>query len=187
MALSALLPFAPQERALFVIAPRPHIASDKPGVDFNLIRGERKLEGIQDMFLVVYVPKRLGGLCLQASLDTGHDVEDESGAPLVLHRDPDRHRNGEDEPRRPRGGGTSPPDGGPDEAEETYLVINIEQFARPGILTKGLIQVLRGAGVTSVADLFRRDHPTIERLDRHQLVAARAVLNHVTQAARQPK
>jgi len=68
------------------------------------------------------------------------------------------------------------------------LGYHMEQFARPGILTKGLIQVLRGAGVTSVADLFRRDHPTIERLDRHQLVAARRAVPQSRDSGRtQPK
>ncbi len=61
-------------RALFVIAPRPHIASDG---GFNLLDGERKLEGIQDMFLVIYVPAGLKGICMQASLDTGHNVDPE--------------------------------------------------------------------------------------------------------------
>jgi hypothetical protein len=61
-------------RAVFVVAPRPHTASTSEQTDFNLLDGERKLEGIQDVFLVVQVPKRLGGFCIQASIDTGHQV-----------------------------------------------------------------------------------------------------------------
>lgn len=59
-------------RALFVIAPRPHTVSAGDQVDFNLINGERKLEGLQDVFLVVHLPRSLDGFCIQAGLDTGH-------------------------------------------------------------------------------------------------------------------
>lgn len=58
-------------RAMFVIQPRPHMVDS----DFNLIDGLRRLEGIQDVFLVVSVPKENKGLCVQAHLDTGHIIE----------------------------------------------------------------------------------------------------------------
>lgn len=68
-------------RALFYIQARPHTASQStekdphdPQVDINLINGERKLEGLQDMFLVVRVPNTLKGICVQANLDTGHTI-----------------------------------------------------------------------------------------------------------------
>jgi len=61
-------------RAVFLIAPRPHTVSSGPQVDFNLIKGKRLLEGIQDMFLIVQVPDSLKGICVQALLDTGHTV-----------------------------------------------------------------------------------------------------------------
>lgn len=61
-------------RALFVVAPRPHIVSDQAQTEFNLIDGERKLEGIQEVFIVVHMPKTLAGFCIQAGLDTGHQV-----------------------------------------------------------------------------------------------------------------
>jgi len=60
-------------RAVFVVAPRPHTAS----AGFALIDesgGGRRLEGIQDVFLVVNVPKKLNGFCVQASIDTGHKL-----------------------------------------------------------------------------------------------------------------
>jgi hypothetical protein len=60
-------------RAMFVIQPRPHMMDS----DFNLIDGLRRLEGIQDVFLVVSVPKENKGLCVQAHLDTGHINEHE--------------------------------------------------------------------------------------------------------------
>ena len=61
-------------RALFVIAPRPHTVSDQAQTEFNLIDGARKLEGIQEVFIVVHMPKTLAGFCLQAGLETGHQV-----------------------------------------------------------------------------------------------------------------
>jgi hypothetical protein len=72
-------------RALFVIAPRPHTVSEPAQVDFNLISGQRKLEGIQDMFLVVQVPKTLKGICVQATLDTGHTVMTADGVILKIN------------------------------------------------------------------------------------------------------
>jgi hypothetical protein len=63
-------------RAVFVVAPRPHTASG----EFNLIDGERKLEGIQDVFLVITMPRSLKGFCIQASIDTGHKHPDEQAA-----------------------------------------------------------------------------------------------------------
>ncbi len=61
-------------RALFVVAPRPHTVSNSAQTEFNLIDGERNLEGIQDVFLVVSMPRTLDGLCIQAGLDTGHQA-----------------------------------------------------------------------------------------------------------------
>ena len=81
-------------RALFVIAPRPHIVSrgttpEDRQIDFNLIDGLRKLEGPQDVMAILYVPASFHGLCLQANLDTGHNIPDpvEPGAySLVVTR-----------------------------------------------------------------------------------------------------
>ena len=64
-------------RALFVVLPRPHVVSDASQVDVNLIAGARKLEGVQDVLLVVEVPKALTGICVQANLDTGHSFRDD--------------------------------------------------------------------------------------------------------------
>jgi hypothetical protein len=70
-------------RALFVVFPRPHTdpkesgsANPRPAtVAINLINGERKLEGIQEMFLVVHLPRTMSGFCIDAWLDTGHKVD----------------------------------------------------------------------------------------------------------------
>ncbi|MGZ4881583.1 MAG: hypothetical protein ACXV7G_11050 [Halobacteriota archaeon] len=76
-------------RALWSIAPRPHTVDS----EFNLINPYgasastaspevgaivcgRKLEGIQDSFIVVNMPKTAKGLSVQITLDCGYDVFD---------------------------------------------------------------------------------------------------------------
>lgn len=71
-------------RAVFSVAPRPHIVNDAKQAPFNLIRGRRLLEGMQDVFLVIYVPNELKGLAIQASLDTGHEVSWLDNAALMM-------------------------------------------------------------------------------------------------------
>ncbi|MBN1419983.1 MAG: hypothetical protein JXP34_14480 [Planctomycetes bacterium] len=71
-------------RALWVISVRPHTVDSEnvlikvyPEGDRETPEGAligRKLEGIQDMFLVVNVPKGNQGLCFQATLDAGYDL-----------------------------------------------------------------------------------------------------------------
>lgn len=52
-------------RCVFSPRPGPHIVTTETGqIDFNLRDGARRLEGIQNFFLVVEVPKQLKGLCL---------------------------------------------------------------------------------------------------------------------------
>ena len=52
-------------RCVFLVARWPHIVTTETGqIDFNLLDGPRRLEGIQNFFLVVEVPKQLKGLCL---------------------------------------------------------------------------------------------------------------------------
>ena len=84
-------------RALFVIAPRPHTVSGASHTEFNLIDGERKLEGIQEMFVVVHMPRHLDGFCTQAGLDTGHQAT--TAVPyMVMRRPVDHQPNGGPEP-----------------------------------------------------------------------------------------
>jgi hypothetical protein len=109
-------------RALFVVTPRPHTSSDN---GFNLLDGERKLEGIQDMFLVVNVPSNLKGICVQASLDTGHNVDPNTSEPThaylrYIDRSP-RQPNGLPEPEP--GGGTGDGGGGKETEEPKMLVV----------------------------------------------------------------
>ncbi len=62
-------------RAVFAMFPRPHIVAESSQIEFNLINGERRLEGVQDVFLVVQVPRSLPGICVRAFLDTGHKLD----------------------------------------------------------------------------------------------------------------
>jgi len=79
-------------RALFAIFARPHTRTDSEQLANNLVNGERRLEGIQDMFVVVHLPKSMSGICLDAWIDTGHKVNYHSSptsdlaTPLVLTR-----------------------------------------------------------------------------------------------------
>lgn len=70
-------------RALWIISPRPHTVDSENSLIQVYPREQtradeatigRKLEGIQDMFLVVNMPKTAKGLCFQAVLDTGYEL-----------------------------------------------------------------------------------------------------------------
>ena len=61
-------------RALFLMLARPHTL--QPTDMRTFAQGVRYIEGIQDFFLIVVRPKAMSGLCVQASLDTGHYPED---------------------------------------------------------------------------------------------------------------
>ena len=63
-------------RAVFFMLPRPHTTEDKDTINPNLINGPRKLEGIQEVFLVVVMPKDSLGFCVQINLDTAHPEKD---------------------------------------------------------------------------------------------------------------
>ena len=102
-------------RAVFVVVPRPNIKSS----EFILIDdsgGGRVLEGIQDVFLVVNIPKKLKGFCVQASIDTGHKVM----ANNMIAMENERQPNGEEEdpPIHP----TNP--GQPPNPDQTYQRVN---------------------------------------------------------------
>jgi hypothetical protein len=96
-------------RALFVIAPRPHIVSSGAQTEFNLINGERKLEGIQEMFLVVHLPRSLKGFCVQASIDTGHTVQQTYTQAYALRRQDNDYPGQDDDLDDPPPPGDPPP------------------------------------------------------------------------------
>jgi hypothetical protein len=58
-------------RAVFFVLPRPHIIQD-PDTPLTFINGPRKLEGIQEFFLVVMRPKEIEKICVEAYLETAH-------------------------------------------------------------------------------------------------------------------
>jgi hypothetical protein len=107
-------------RALFVVAPRPHTVSESSQTDFNLIDGQRRLEGLQEVFLVVNMPKSLDGFCIQAGLDTGHQVTVSTARHLVMMA-PVHQPNGGPDPGG--GGGGTGGGGGDGDAPVKQLVV----------------------------------------------------------------
>lgn len=71
-------------RAVFAIFPRPHTVTEATQADVNLVNGERELEGVQDVFLVVHVPRSIPGICVRAFLDTAHRGYPENGVPQLV-------------------------------------------------------------------------------------------------------
>jgi len=60
-------------RAAFLMLPRPHTLQ---ATDYRtFVRGLRMIEGIQEFFLVVSQPTTTPGICVEASLETGHFPE----------------------------------------------------------------------------------------------------------------
>ncbi len=63
-------------RAAFLMLPRPHTLQ---ATDYRtFVRGLRMIEGLQDFFLIVSRPTILPGICIEASLETGHFPENVS-------------------------------------------------------------------------------------------------------------
>lgn len=59
-------------RAVFFVQPRPHVIEEPSG----FVRGPRKVEGIQEFFLVVAQPRdQEEEFCVALRLDTGHLIE----------------------------------------------------------------------------------------------------------------
>jgi hypothetical protein len=138
-------------RCVFVVAPRPHTVSETAQVDFNLLDGHRKLEGIQDFFVIVQVPASLGGICVHASLDTGHTVRQSLGAIKLRPRDdieiddddiPDYDPLPPEEPDDPL-----PPQGDDDESVAELLVITRRTIANCGRFDESGILVPVGADI----------------------------------------
>jgi hypothetical protein len=55
-------------RAMFMMQPRPHIIDS----EFTFLNGPRRLEGIQEFFLIVERPRDVAGLCIETTLETAH-------------------------------------------------------------------------------------------------------------------
>lgn len=79
-------------RAVFAIFARPNAATEAIQLNNNLINGIRRLEGVQDIFLVASVPRSVPGICVHAQIETSHKGEaaeqtsDEFPDPLVVTR-----------------------------------------------------------------------------------------------------
>ncbi|WP_440454051.1 hypothetical protein [Psychrobacter sp. ASPA161_9] len=60
-------------RAVFLSLARPHVL--QPTDYRTFVQGLRAIEGMQEYFLIVSRPKGVKGLCIEASLETGHYPE----------------------------------------------------------------------------------------------------------------
>jgi hypothetical protein len=59
-------------RALFVLFPRPHILANELSDEDDALKWVRKLEGIQECFFAVKMPRDNRHVCVEAHLDTMH-------------------------------------------------------------------------------------------------------------------
>jgi hypothetical protein len=96
-------------RAVFYVEPRPHVVDSSNQTNANVIRGQRRLEGLQDVFLVVHVPRQLSGLCVQAMLDTAHRAMFTNGVAYAIALDDE---TSDADPSTSGGGGHLPVLGG---------------------------------------------------------------------------
>jgi hypothetical protein len=75
-------------RAVFAMFPRPHTVSPGQQLEYSLIRGDRQLEGLQDVFLIVQVPRAIPGICVRGYIDTAHKGPSQYGnpSPVIVTR-----------------------------------------------------------------------------------------------------
>ncbi|MGY1937969.1 hypothetical protein ACW9HS_18110 [Nocardia gipuzkoensis] len=67
-------------RAVFFMEPRPHIQESK----FTFVQGLRRLEGIQEFFLIVNRPATVPGICVEVALETAHLYADKTYHPRLI-------------------------------------------------------------------------------------------------------
>lgn len=67
-------------RALFFLQPRPHIQDSR----FTFVQGLRRLEGVQEFFLIVNRPKNVPGLCVEVALETAHLYQRRTYVPRLI-------------------------------------------------------------------------------------------------------
>jgi hypothetical protein len=67
-------------RAMFFMQPRPHIQDQK----FSFIRGLRRLEGVQEFFLIVNRPDSVPGFCVEVALETAHAHVEQAYSPRLI-------------------------------------------------------------------------------------------------------
>jgi hypothetical protein len=79
-------------RALFLLLARPHVLQP---TDFRtFVQGLRAIEGVQEFFVIVSRPQDMEGLCVEASLETGHFPEDTA----IIQPEPEYDESSEDFP-----------------------------------------------------------------------------------------
>jgi hypothetical protein len=79
-------------RALFLMLARPHVLQP---TDFRtFVQGLRAIEGVQEFFVIVSRPQEMEGLCVEASLETGHFPEDTA----ITEPEPEYDESSEDFP-----------------------------------------------------------------------------------------
>jgi hypothetical protein len=61
-------------RSLFLMLPRPHVTevTENGRLARTFVKGPRRLEGVQDIFLVVNRPRGVEGICVETLLETAH-------------------------------------------------------------------------------------------------------------------
>ncbi len=69
-------------RVVSLVLPRPHIMDS----EYTFVNGPRKLEGIQEFFLVVERPKDIPHICVEATLETAHLEMDTVFWPRIIPR-----------------------------------------------------------------------------------------------------
>jgi hypothetical protein len=67
-------------RAIFLVDSRPHMQDQK----FGFVRGLRRLEGIQEFFLIVNRPESVPGLCVEIALETAHAYLERAYEPRLI-------------------------------------------------------------------------------------------------------
>ncbi|HVG52883.1 MAG TPA: hypothetical protein VM846_00570 [Vicinamibacterales bacterium] len=77
-------------RAAFLMLPRPHIL--QPTDRRTFVQGLRVIEGLQEFLLIVSRPSKIAGLCIEATLDTGHFPED-----VDVEHPPDEFEEGQED------------------------------------------------------------------------------------------
>jgi hypothetical protein len=67
-------------RAMFFLQPTPHMQDAK----FSFVQGLRRIEGVQEFFLIVNRPEHVKGLCLEIALETAHDYVRRRYSPRLI-------------------------------------------------------------------------------------------------------
>lgn len=67
-------------RAVFLLQPRPRIQD----AHATFVRGIRRLEGVQEFFLIINRPRAVKGICIEAALETAHFYAERTYRPRLV-------------------------------------------------------------------------------------------------------